>query len=151
MDEIQVICKLTARPIAKIVWVTRAMFLKSHKSVVWNRSTSGTPYNVHAFWNLCAMKSRMEGVTVNKYFLQVNETINESYFLYIHNYFSKKKPVGRKSKRVTPLTAPVMSFHKWPSKCNTADLSQLPNHLIVYVAVHEPSPQHLMNHEHTNA
>lgn len=47
--------KLTARPIAKMVWVTSAMFLKSHKSVVWNRSTSGTPYNVHAFWNLCAV------------------------------------------------------------------------------------------------
>lgn len=82
MDEIQVIYKLTARPIAKIVWVTRAMFLKSHKSVVWNRSTSGTPYNVHAFWNLCAMKSRMEGVTVNKYFLQVNNHQRKLFFVY---------------------------------------------------------------------
>lgn len=43
----------TARPMAKMVCVTSAMFLKSHKSVVWKRSTSLKPYNVHALWNLC--------------------------------------------------------------------------------------------------
>lgn len=43
---------LTARATAKIVCVTSAMFFKSHKSVVWNRSTSATPYLMHAFWNL---------------------------------------------------------------------------------------------------
>ena len=35
--------ELTVLPMAKIVTVTRAMFLRSHKSTVWNRSTSGTP------------------------------------------------------------------------------------------------------------
>jgi len=44
--------ELTVLPMAKIVTVTRAMFFRSHKSTVWNRSTSGTPYAVHAFWNL---------------------------------------------------------------------------------------------------
>jgi predicted membrane chloride channel (bestrophin family) len=35
--------ELTVLPMAKIVIVTWAMFLRSHKSTVWNRSTSGTP------------------------------------------------------------------------------------------------------------
>lgn len=43
---------LTARPTAKTVEVTRAMFFLSNKSVVWNKSTSGTPYATQAFWNL---------------------------------------------------------------------------------------------------
>lgn len=43
---------LTALPTAKIVCVTNAMFFMSHKSVVWKRSTSGTPYLMQAFWNL---------------------------------------------------------------------------------------------------
>lgn len=43
---------LTARPTAKMVCVTKAIFFMSYKSVVWKRSTSGTPYLTQAFWNL---------------------------------------------------------------------------------------------------
>lgn len=42
----------TARPTAKTVVVTRAIFFLSNRSVVWKRSTSGTPYFTQAFWNL---------------------------------------------------------------------------------------------------
>jgi hypothetical protein len=47
-------CLYAVRPMAKIVMVTAAMFFWSHKSVLWKRSTSGTPYFTHAFWNLKA-------------------------------------------------------------------------------------------------
>lgn len=43
---------ITVRPIAKIVLVTCAIFFLSIRSTAWNKSTSGTPYFMHAFWNL---------------------------------------------------------------------------------------------------
>lgn len=41
-----------------MVVVTRAIFLRSHRSVVWNRSTSETPYLTQAFWNLWKRKQK---------------------------------------------------------------------------------------------
>lgn len=37
---------------AKMVFVTWAIFLRSIRSTAWKRSTSGTPYFTQAFWNL---------------------------------------------------------------------------------------------------
>jgi len=42
----------TVLPIANIVMVTLYTFFCSNKSTDWNRSTSGTPYWMQAFWNL---------------------------------------------------------------------------------------------------
>lgn len=44
--------ELTALPSAKIVDVTMAISFFSDKSIVWNTSISGTPYFLHASWNL---------------------------------------------------------------------------------------------------
>lgn len=43
---------LTVLPKAKMVAVTAAMSFLSERSVVWKISSSGTPYFLHASWNL---------------------------------------------------------------------------------------------------
>lgn len=45
-------CLYAVRPMAKMVVVTRTMFLPSHRSGGWKMSVSATPYWAQALWNL---------------------------------------------------------------------------------------------------